>query len=93
MTDETRDLVHIFGTHAAEVDYDRLDESARWAAKKSILDTLGVILAASGMEPAVQAVAEIVAETGGRPDCTVLGFGGKAPALMAAMANGALAHC
>ncbi|UIL26891.1 MmgE/PrpD family protein [Rhizobium leguminosarum] len=36
---------------------------------------------------------EIVAETGGRPDCTVLGFGGKAPALMAAMANGALAHC
>ncbi|MGO7731879.1 MmgE/PrpD family protein [Rhizobium leguminosarum] len=93
MTDETRDLVHIFGTHAAEVDYDRLDECARWAAKKSILDTLGVILAASGMEPAVQAVAEIVAETGGRPDCTVLGFGGKAPALMSAMANGALAHC
>ncbi|CDM63073.1 MULTISPECIES: MmgE/PrpD family protein [Rhizobium] len=93
MTDDKRDLVHLFGTHAAEVTYDRLSDDARWAAKKSILDTLGVILAASGMEPAVQAVAEIVAETGGRPDCTVLGFGGRAPALMAAMANGALAHC
>ncbi|MBX5193561.1 MmgE/PrpD family protein [Rhizobium sp. NZLR3b] len=93
MTDEKRDLVHVFGAYAATVDYDRLDEGARWAAKKSILDTLGVILAASGMEPAVRAVAEIVAESGGRPDCTVLGFGGKAPALMAAMANGALAHC
>jgi len=93
MTDDKRDLVHLFGTHAAEVTYDRLSDDARWAAKKSILDTLGVILAASGMEPAVRAVAEIVAETGGRPDCTVLGFGGRAPALMAAMANGALAHC
>ncbi len=93
MTDEARDLVHIFGTHAAQVHYDRLDDDARWAAKKSILDTLGVILAASGMEPAVQAIGEIVAETGGRQECTVLGFGGRAPALMAAMANGALAHC
>ncbi|RUM24415.1 MmgE/PrpD family protein [Rhizobium vallis] len=93
MTDDARDLVHIFGAHAAEVSYDCLDDDARWAAKKSILDTLGVILAASGMEPAVQAVGEIVAETGGRPECTVLGFGGRAPALMAAMANGALAHC
>ena len=93
MTDDQRDLVHIFGTHAAMIEYDQLDEGARWAAKKSILDTLGVILAASGMEPAVKAVAEIVAETGGTPDCSVLGFGGRAPAIMAAMANGALAHC
>ena len=93
MTDQQRDLVHLFGVHAAVVDYERLDEGARLAAKKSILDTLGVILAASGMEPAVRAVSEIVSETGGRPQCTVLGFGGKAPALMAAMANGALAHC
>ncbi|WHO82631.1 MmgE/PrpD family protein [Rhizobium leguminosarum] len=93
MTNEQRDLVHMFGVHASETDYDLLDEKARWAAKKSILDTLGVILAASGMEPAVQAIAEIVSETGGTPECTVLGFGGRAPALMAAMANGALAHC
>lgn len=93
MSDDQRDLVHIFGTHAAMIEYDQLDEGARWAAKKSILDTLGVILAASGMEPAVKAVAEIVAETGGNPECTVLGFGGRAPAIMAAMANGALAHC
>lgn len=93
MSDDQLDLVHIFGTHAAMIEYDQLDEGARWAAKKSILDTLGVILAASGMEPAVKAVAEIVAETGGNPECTVLGFGGRAPAIMAAMANGALAHC
>jgi 2-methylcitrate dehydratase PrpD len=63
------------------------------AAKKSILDTLGVILAASGTEPAVRAVIDIVKEGGGKPECTILGFGGRAPAMMAALANGALAHC
>ncbi|WP_061934725.1 MmgE/PrpD family protein [Aureimonas sp. AU22] len=88
-----RDLVHILASHAADLRYEDLPEEARSAARKSILDTLGVILAASGMEPAVRGVMEIVAESGGRPDCTVLGFGGRAPALMAAMANGALAHC
>lgn len=92
MSDQ-RDLVHLFADHAAAVRYDDLPVPAREAAKQSILDTLGVILAASGMEPAVQAVIDIVRETGGAPDCTLLGFGGRAPALMAAFANGALAHC
>lgn len=92
MSDQ-RDLVHLFADHAAAVRYEGLPVQVREAAKQSILDTLGVILAASGMEPAVQAVIEIVRETGGTPDCTLLGFGGKAPALMAAFANGALAHC
>ena len=34
------------------VHYDSLPDAARDAAKKSLLDTLGVILAASGLEPA-----------------------------------------
>lgn len=88
-----RDLVHLFADHVAGVRYEKLPAEARLAAKMSILDTLGVILAASGMEPAVRGVIEIVKESGGSPDCTILGFGGKAPAMMAALANGALAHC
>lgn len=87
----TRDIVHHFAHHAAGMTYDALPEPAREAARKSILDTLGVIMAASGMEPAAQAVGRIVAEGGPGP-CTVLGFGGTAPALMAALGNGALAH-
>ena len=89
----SRDLVHLFADHAARLRYEDLDLQARDTAKQSILDTLGVSLAASGMEPAAQGVACIVRESGGAPDCTLLGFGGKAPALMAALANGALAHC
>lgn len=90
---DPRDLVHVFADHAAGLRYEDLNDAAREAAKKSILDTLGVILAASGMEPAVQGVIDIVRESGGAEECTLLAYGGKAPALMAAMANGALAHC
>lgn len=88
-----RDLVHLFAANAANVTYDNLPAQARLAAKNSILDTLGVILAASGMEPAVRGIIDIVKETGGASQCTVLGYGGKAPAIMAALANGAMAHC
>ncbi|QLH13024.1 MmgE/PrpD family protein [Paracoccus pantotrophus] len=90
---DNRDLVHILAGHAAGLAYEDLTDAAREAAKKSVLDTFGVILAASGMEPAVRGVIEIVQEAGGSPDSTVLGFSGKAPAMMAALANGALAHC
>ena len=92
MTD-TRDLVHLFADHAATLRYEDLTPQAREVAKRSVLDTLGVILAASGMEPAAQGVARIVRDSGGAPDCTLLGIGGRAPALMAALANGSLAHC
>jgi 2-methylcitrate dehydratase PrpD len=88
-----RDLVHLFADHAASLKYEDLSIEAREAAKKSILDTLGVILAASGLEPAARGVIEIIQESGGAPACTLLGFGGRAPALMAALGNGALAHC
>jgi 2-methylcitrate dehydratase PrpD len=87
------DLVHLFASHAAEVTYDTLPAEAKMAAKKSVLDTLGVVLAASGMEPAVRGIVDIVKESGGAPQSSVLGFGGKAPAVLAALANGAMAHC
>jgi 2-methylcitrate dehydratase PrpD len=90
---DTLDLVHHFSACVAGTRYETLPPEAIDAAKKSILDTLGVILAASGLEPAVHGVIDIVREAGGKPECTLLAFGGRAPALMASMANGALAHC
>ena len=89
----TNDLSSDFAHFAAQSRYEDLPVEAIEGAKKSILDTIGVILAASGVEPAVRGVAELVRETGGSPESTVLGFGGRAPALMAAFANGAMAHC
>lgn len=88
-----RDLVHILAEHAGRLRYEDLTAAAREAAKKSILDTVGVCLAASGLEPAVRGVIDIVVEGGGKAECTLLGFGGRVPALSAALGNGALAHC
>lgn len=92
MTDP-RDLVHAFADFAAGLRYEDLPTEAREAAKKSLLDTLGVSLAASALEPAARGIIDIVTEAGGTPQCTLLAFGGKVPALMAALGNGALAHC
>lgn len=89
----SNDLVHQFAEFAAHAGCEKIPAVAVEAAKKSILDTLGVILAASGVEPAVRGVVDFVTESGGRPESQVFGFGGRVPAAMAAFANGAMAHC
>jgi len=93
LTLTTQDLCDDFAGLAAGARYETLPQGAVDAARKSILDTLGVILAASGMEPAGRSVAAYALEMQGRPEATVLGMGERAPAAMAAFANGAMAHC
>ena len=87
------DICHAFAEAVAGTRFESIPPAAVDAAKKSILDTIGVTLAASGMEPAVRSVVDLVREGGGKPECSVLGFGGRFPAPMAALANGAMAHC
>ncbi|KQU28461.1 MULTISPECIES: MmgE/PrpD family protein [unclassified Rhodococcus (in: high G+C Gram-positive bacteria)] len=93
MPDDADDVVHHFAHTAANTTFDTLPAGAVEAAKKSILDTLGVILAASGVEPAVRAAIDVVLESGDRPEATVLAYGRRSSAIGAAFANGALAHC
>jgi 2-methylcitrate dehydratase PrpD len=87
------DISHDFASFVSETQYADLPPQAIEGAKKSILDTIGVILAATGVEPAVRGVNELVREAGGSPESTLLGFGGRAPALWASFHNGAMAHC
>jgi 2-methylcitrate dehydratase PrpD len=87
------DLVQDFGRFAASVRFEQLPPEAVAAAKKSIVDTIGVIMAASGLEFAVLPVIDLVLSSAGTPEATVLAFGGRVPADQAAFANGALAHC
>lgn len=87
-----QDISYEFASHVARSRYEDLPPDAIDSAKKSILDLLGVSLAASGTVPAVDRIVELVRETGGTPECSVLGFRDRAPALMAAFANGAMAH-
>lgn len=87
------DLCHDFARHTVKTRYEDLPPEAVEAAKKAILDTLGVILAGSGMEPAVRGVIDVALGSGGRRECSVFGFCGRASAPMAAFANGVMAHC
>jgi 2-methylcitrate dehydratase PrpD len=86
------DLSHEFASSVSRCRYEDLPEDAIDIAKKSVLDLIGVSLAASGIVPAVGSIVELLREHGGKPECTILGCGQRAPALMAAFANGAMAH-
>ncbi|QJU58164.1 MmgE/PrpD family protein [Sphingomonas sp. AP4-R1] len=88
-----RDLAFDVADFFYDTGYADLSPEAVDGAKKSILDTFGVCLAASGKEPAVHAIVDMVQETGGKGESSLIAFGGKVPAVMAAFANGAMAHC
>lgn len=62
------------------------------AAALSLLDAVGVSLAASALDPGARTFGHLVTEEGGRPDSTVIGTRARVPAAAAALANGALAH-
>lgn len=88
----SRDLSLHMAEHFANARFEALPPDAIEGAKKSILDTFGICLAASGREPAVHAVVDMVRDCGGKGESSVFGYEFKVPALMAAMANGAMAH-
>lgn len=87
------DLSGNFAAVTVNTRYEDIPEAARERARQSILDTLGVIIAASTLDAGVAGAVEIAQEMGGHEEATILGFGGRVPALMAAFANGAMAHC
>ena len=60
--------------------------------KRSILDAIGVSLAASGLEPACKPFLDFALDSDGPREATLLGTGRRAPLVLAALANGSLAH-
>lgn len=88
-----QDLSKVWAAHALATRYDTLPHAALDAAKKSVLDTLGVMLGATSTTPALRGLVDAMVAMGGKPESTVLGFGHKVPAMHAAFLNGAMAHC
>jgi 2-methylcitrate dehydratase PrpD len=84
------ELTRKLAAHVARVRFADLPAAAVLSAKRSLLDAIGVSLGASGLEPACAPFAALAAESSG--PCTVLGTPVRASPLMAALANGALAH-
>ena len=78
--------------HIADTNFDDLPGNATDAAKKSFLDAVGVTLAAGTLGEGCKAFVDLAVAAGGKKESTVLRFGVKVPAFMAAFANGSMAH-
>lgn len=77
--------------HCCRATYETIPGAALDAAKRSLLDAIGVSAAASGLAPECLPFVELARDQGRGP-CTILGFGERAAPIAATLANGALAH-
>lgn len=84
------EITRILARHLARVRCEHIPTSALHAAKRSLLDAIAVSLGASGLEPACAPFVALARESPG--PCQILGFAATSSPLMAAFANGALAH-
>jgi len=75
-----------------EMKYDELPEEVIQKAKLIIRDGLGNQIAASAISEPARRVVEIVREWGGKPEASVVGYGFKVPAPLAAMCNAMMGH-
>lgn len=74
----------------ARLSYDDLSEGTRHATRRSLLDALGVMLAASGLAEDARPYAAYAAGVTG--SCRLIGSSRRTSMAGAALANGALAH-
>ncbi|KAA9163294.1 MmgE/PrpD family protein [Amycolatopsis acidicola] len=86
------DFSRVLARHVVSAGFDDLTPESVTAAKQSTLDTIGVILGGGGQMAAIPGVVDLVKDWSGKPESTILGFGGKVPCVDAAFVNGAMAH-
>jgi 2-methylcitrate dehydratase PrpD len=89
--DQAGSLSEKIADHVAGFDAGRLTDATIHAAKRALLDGLGVMLAASGTSPEVETFVRY-AQSGGQGNSSILGRGVTTSASLAALANGAMAH-
>ena len=66
--------------------------NARAVTRRAVIDGIGVMTAASGLGEGCDAFAALAQESGEGGPCSVLGFDFRTSPVMAAFANGAMAH-
>jgi len=81
----------ILSRYAVNLRYDELSEEVREKTKMHLLDTVGNMLAARVLRWSKITI-EVVKKTGGNAQATLMGVKGKYPVVMAALANGTMAH-
>lgn len=72
--------------------YEDIPANAVERSKRSLLDGLGVIIAATSLAPECQPFVSMALSAGGKEESTVVGFDARRPSFMAAFANGSMSH-
>lgn len=86
-----KDAIFNLAKNVVQTRYEDLPADATAAAKMFIIDTLGVALAGSTATGCSEVV-DLIKEQGGKPDSSILVYGGKVPAQEAAFANSMMIH-
>ena len=87
-----QEYTKIIADHIANVTYETLPEDAKLFAKKSILDTLGIMFPATTLAPTCDVVHDVMTNLDEGSSCTLIGYGERASLLTAAFMNGSLTH-
>ncbi|MBQ4046279.1 MAG: SDR family oxidoreductase [Lachnospiraceae bacterium] len=82
-----------FAKRIAATEFDNLSEKEVLIGKYSIMDAVGTLMAGSTLGNKCHEMVAFVKEQGGKEEASVVGYGGKLPAVQAAFANGATVHC
>ena len=85
------DLNRKLAEYVVNTNYKDLPAEVVEMAKKDIMDTIGVAVAAAG-EAGGRELARLAKEWGGNPECTVIGYDMKAPLPVATVINATTAH-
>lgn len=88
----TRHVAEDLSKTISSIGFADLPQETVAVTKKSILDTLGVIVAASTLGEGAPEMVELAKDGGGEEESTIIAFGVKVPCWMAAFANGSMAH-
>jgi 2-methylcitrate dehydratase PrpD len=91
MPDTGRSPEEMLASFIAEMDYEKLPPEVVAVAKQAILDSIGVSLAGSS-EELVGILVSLARELGGTPVSGIIGTGLRTSPVLAALANGAMAH-
>lgn len=85
-------LSTIIARHLCNASVSDLPDDVVAATRRSLLDAVGVSLAASGLGEGCAAFADLAREAATSRGAMVIGYGFRAPPSLAAFANGAMAH-
>lgn len=86
------DALAVSATLARHVASAAVPADVRTKTRRAAIDAIAVMTAASGLGEGCDAFAALARENGEGGACTVLGYGFRASPIMAAFANGAMAH-